>query len=119
MIREFIVCPGQLQFWHVAGHALLRGHFADFRARFSTPVASDTFYVVIRGFAAHFVMRIVAREAADSRVVRVVAFASRKTVWLEANIRNAGIFLQCNLFPGPVTLPAEVGGLLGRHAVQF
>jgi hypothetical protein len=108
MIRKLVVCPGQLEFWHMAGHTFVGGHGAGLCAKFPPTVTGLAFCVVIDWFATHFVVRVMAREAANSRVVRIVAFAARQPVRLEANIRYAQVALQGNFFPRPVTLSAEI-----------
>ncbi len=66
------------------------------------------FCVVVCWFGAHFVVRVMARQTANSCVVRIVALAPCQAVRLKANVRYAQITLQRNFFPRPVTLPAEV-----------
>ncbi len=112
MIRKLVVRTGQLEFWHVAGHAFFCGHRASFRAWFPAAMTGLAFRIVIDWFAAHFVVRIVAREAANSRIIGVVAPAPSQPVRLEANVRNIQVTLQRNFFPRPVTLSAEVRHLL-------
>src|SRR5271157_3702349 len=112
MVGKFVVRPGQLDFWHVAGHAFVLGHLAGLRARFPAAVAGQTLWVVIERLAAQFVVRVMAREATDPRVIRVVALAARQPVRLEANVPYPQVTLKHNLFPRAVTLPAEVGDLL-------
>ena len=112
MIGKLVVRPGQLEFWHVAGHTFFCGHRTRFRTQFTAAMTGLAFRVVIDEFAAHFVVRVMAREAANSRVVRVVAPATRQAVRLEANVCNAQVTLQGNFFPRPVTLSAEVRHLL-------
>ena len=108
MIRKLVVRPGQLEFWHVAAYTFVRGHRARLRAGFPATVTGLAFCVVIYWFTAHFVVRVVARQAANSRVVRIVALAARQPVGLKPNVRYAQITLQRNFLPRSVTLPAEV-----------
>ncbi len=109
MIRKLVVRSGQLEFWHMAAYTFVRGHRARLRAGFSgTAVTGLAFCVVIYRSVAHLVVRVMARQAADSRVVRIVAPAPRQPIGLKANVRYAQITLQRNFFPRPVTLSAEV-----------
>lgn len=62
-------------------------------------------------------MRIVARQTADSRIIRVVTLAAGQAIRLEANVGNAQIRLHSNFCPGAMTLPAEVRHLLGSEFV--
>ena len=117
MIRKLVVCTGQLEFWHMAGHTLVFGDRAGLRARFSASVTRLAFWVVVDRFVAHLVVRVVAREAANSCVIRIVALTARQTVRLEANVSNAQVTLQGNFFPRPVTLSAEVRHLLGGQSM--
>jgi hypothetical protein len=117
MIRKLVVCPGQLEFWHVAGHTLVCGHRTGLRARFPASVTRLAFCVVVDRFVAHLVVRVMAREAANSWVICIVALAARQPVRLEANVTNAQITLQGNFFPRPVTLSTEVRHLLRGHSV--
>jgi len=108
MIRKLVVRAGQLEFWHMASHAFFCGHLASPRAWFPAAMTGLAFRVVIGWFAAHFVVRIMAGEAANSRIIGVVAPAPSQPVRLEANVRNAQVTLQRNFFPRPVALSAEV-----------
>src|SRR5713101_2709200 len=108
MIRKLVVCPGQLEFWHMAGYAFVRAHRGGLRDRLPATMTGPAFCVVIDRLTAHFVVRVMTRQTADSRVVRIVAFAARQPIGLKANVRYAQITLQRNLFPCAVTLPAEV-----------
>jgi len=62
-----VVRPGQLEFWHVAGHTFFCGHRTRFRTQFTAAMTGLAFRVVIDEFAAHFVVRVMAREAANPR----------------------------------------------------
>ena len=117
MIRKLVVCTGQLEFWHVAGYTFVSGDRAGLRASFPASVTRLAFCVVVDRFVAHLVMRVMAREAADSCVIRIVAFTARQPVRLEANVSNAQVTLQGNFFPRPVTLSAEVRHLFGGQSM--
>jgi hypothetical protein len=71
------------------------------------------FRVVVQGLGAYFFVRIVAGHAAYARIIRVIAFAAGQSIGLKANIRDIRVSLHRNVRPGPVTLAAEVGCLLG------
>lgn len=60
-----------------------------------------------------------ARQAANSRVVRIVTLALREAVRLEANVRDGGVLLQGYFFPGAVTLSTEVRRSLRGESTEF
>src|SRR5204863_7358806 len=72
MIRKPVVCTGQLEFWHMAGHTLVFGDRAGLRARFPAAMTGRALRVVVDRFVAHLVVRVVAREAAKSCVIRIL-----------------------------------------------
>ena len=82
-------------------------------------MTGQTFWVEIHGLRVEVVMRIVAGQAADARVLRVIAFAPREAVGLEADVGNARIRLRRYFRPGAVTLPAEIGSLFCREADEL
>ena len=112
----------QLDPRHVAGHAFVFGDRAGLgagfsagrscAATFSVAMAGQTFRVEIHGLSVEVVVRVVARQAADPRVVRVIAFAAGQPVGLEADVGDARISLCDDFRPGPVTLTAEIGSLV-------
>ena len=65
------------------------------------------------------VVRVVAGQATDARVVRVIAFASGQPVRLEADISNTEVSLEGDFRPGAVTLAAEVGSLFRGETDQL
>ena len=75
--------------------------------------------IVILDAGVHLFVRVVAGNTADALIVRVVAFAFRQAVGLEANVGNARLSLHRNFLPCAMTLPAEVGHLLGRKSIQI
>lgn len=117
MIRKLVVGTGQLKFWHMAGHTFVRGYRACLGARLPATMTRLAFCVVIDRFTAHFMVRVMARQTANSSVVRIVTLAPRQPVGLEANIRYAQVALQGNFFPCPVALSAEVGHLFRGHSM--
>ena len=66
-----------------------------------------------------FQVRIVTRDSTDSGVVRVIALAICKPVWLKPNVEHADYLHQCNLIPGAVTLAAKPGDLLCRQLFEL
>ena len=71
-------------------------------------MACLTFRIVIRGLVADLRMRVVTRQAAYARIVRIVAFAACQTIRLIANVGDTKRPLHCDLCPRPVALAAEV-----------
>ena len=71
-------------------------------------MAGLTFAVVGRGLGDQFTVRVVTSEAADSRIIRVVALAAGQAIGLETHIANPEIRLQNNFRPRPMTLPAKI-----------
>ena len=122
MIGKFVMRPRQLDPWHVAGDAIVFGNRAGLRAgfrrhrsyagNFSVAMAGQTFRVEIHYLRVEVVMRVVAGEAADTRVVRVITLAAGQAVGLKADVGNARISLGDDFRPGPVTLAAEIGSLV-------
>ena len=83
----------------MAGHALVFGDRTGLGARFSTRMTGQAFGVEIYFLRViEVVVRVVAGQAADARVVRVIAFAPRQAVGLEADVGNTGVRL-CRYFP--------------------
>ena len=62
-------------------------------------------------------MRIVARQAADSRIIHVVTFAAGQAVRLEADVGDARVPLHSNFRPSAMALTTEVRYLLGGELV--
>lgn len=101
MIGEFVVSPRQLDPWHVARYAVLFGDRTGFRARLCrdrlsrgilpAAMARQTPSVEIYLLSAEVVVWIVASEAANARIIRVVAFAAREAVRLKADVGNPGV----------------------------
>ena len=52
MVGKLEVRSGQLDFWHMTGHAFVPGYFAGLRTRFSAAVAPQAFLIVIERLAA-------------------------------------------------------------------
>lgn len=119
MIRKLVVRSGQLEFWHMASYAFVRGYRACLGARLPATMTRLAFCVVIDRFTAHFMVRVMARQAANSSVICIVAPAACQPVGLEANIRNAQRSLQGDLFPSTVTLSAEVRHLFRGQSMKL
>jgi hypothetical protein len=65
------------------------------------------------------VMRMVARQAANSRFVMVITFAVGKAVRLKANVLKAWMRVSGNFRPCSVTLAAKVGGFFRGKSIQL
>jgi hypothetical protein len=86
MIRKFKVRSGQIKLRHVAGHTIAFGYRTSLRARFWSDrfsrarfracMAGQALGIEIHRLRSEVVVRIVARQAADARIVRVIAFAA-------------------------------------------
>ena len=96
MIGEPIVPTRQVILGHMTGHTKL---FADPASR-STPRRSKRFALLLTMTGVAFciiesrlmlkvIVRVVACQATDSVIVRVVAFAVGQTIRLESNVINA------------------------------
>src|ERR1700722_993828 len=128
VIGEFEVRSGQFELRHVAGdtiafcdRASLRTRFWAGRfsgGRFCSAVASQALGVEVHRFWTEVVVRVVARQAADARVVRVETLAARDAIRLEANVGDAWARLHGYLRPGTMTLAAKIRGLVSRHPDQ-
>ena len=125
MIGKFVMCSRQLDPWHVAGNALVFGHRAGLRAGLSASrlyavaMASQAFRVEIHRLSVEVMVRVVARKATDSRVIRVITFAARQAVGLEADVGNRRVVLLNYFRPGPVTLATEIGSLVRGELDQL
>lgn len=113
MVRKLVMRSRQLEFRHVTGDAPATGRGARFRTRFAAPVAGLALCVIFGWIGTHFMVRIMASETADARVVSVIALTARQSVWLKADIADVQRALQRDFFPGSVTLSAEIGNPLG------
>lgn len=113
MIRKLVVRSGELELWHMTRGTFVCGHRTSFGAGFSPTMASLALCIIFYRIALYFMMRIMAGEAADSRVLYVVTLTAGQAVRLEANVVDVREALQRDLFPGPVTLTAEIGDALG------
>ena len=122
MIGEFVVRPRQLDPWHVARYAVIFGDRTAFRARLCrdrlcrgilpAAMAGQTPCVEVYLLGAEVVVRVVASEAANARIIRVVAFAAGQAVRLKADIGDPGVSQRNHFRPGSVTLAAKVGCLV-------
>src|SRR5215813_5181310 len=112
MVRKLIVTSGQFDLRHMTSHALAFGNRTRLGSDLSSSVACLTFRVVIDRLRHDLLVWVVAREATDACIVRVVTLASCEAIWLKANVRDAWISLLRNFRPGPMTTTAEVGYLL-------
>src|SRR5580692_7180498 len=129
MIGKFVVRSRQIELRHMAGHAVGFGHWASLRARFwmsrfsrnrlSAGVAGQTFGVKIHWMRAEVVVWVVARQAADTCVVGVVAFAACQAIRLEADVGNTRVSLKSDFRPGAMTLTAEIRRLVRGEADQL
>jgi hypothetical protein len=120
MIGKFVMRPRQVDPGHMAGHAFVFSDRTGLGAGFSTPVTGQAFGIKIHFLrVVEVVVRVVAGQAADARVVRVIAFAPGQPVGLEADVGNTGVRLRRYLRPRTVTLTAEIGGLFRRETNQL
>src|ERR1700722_18636892 len=109
VIGEFEVRSGQFELRHVAGDTIafcdgasLRTRFWAGRlsgGRFYCAVASQAFGVEVHWFWTEVVVRVVARQAADARVVRVETLAARDAIRLETNVGDPWMGLDGDLRP--------------------
>ena len=60
-------------------------------------------------------MRIVAGGAANSRIGSIVTLAVGEAIGLEADVVDVARSVRCNLGPGPMALPSEIGSFLRAH----
>ena len=120
MIGELVVCTGQFQLWHVARNTICFGNRACLRARFrpTAGVTRQALGIEVHRLWAKVVVRVMARQTADARIVRVVAFAAREPVRLKADVGNTWFGFHSDLRPGAMTLPAEIRSLVRRHCDQ-
>ena len=70
-------------------------------------MTSQTFAIEIYRFRFEVMMRIVARQTTDARILGVLTFAARQPVRLETNIGNARVRLGSNFRPGAMALPTK------------
>jgi hypothetical protein len=132
MVREFVVSARQLDFRHVARDALVLGNRAGLRAYLSNRgfrngsvcglsagVTGQAFAIEVYGFWIEVMVRVVAGEAADARIVRIVTLAARQTVRLKADVKDTRVPLLHDLCPGAVTLTTEIGSLFRGLPDQF
>jgi hypothetical protein len=124
MVGEFVVGARQLDLRHVARDALVLGNRAGLRAYLSNRgfrngrvcglsagVASQAFAIEVHGFWIEVMVRVVAGEAADARIIRVVTLAARQTLRLKADVKDTRVPLLHDLRPGAVTLTTEIRSL--------
>ena len=93
VIRELRVHAGQFDFWHVAGRAFVCAHrtrgrsaWFGFRIFRLGEMTCKTLRVVISRVFLQLLVRIVAGQASDSRIVGVMPAAIEHTIRLETNI---------------------------------
>lgn len=77
MIRKLMMGSRKLELRHVACHTFVTGHRAQSSTRFSATVARLALRIIVRGVAAHLVVRVMTSETANAWVVRVVTLAAR------------------------------------------
>ena len=115
MIRKCRVHSYQFNFWHVAGHTILRTHrtrrcitpFCSWflRARY---VTRQALRIVIRRILRQWLMRIMTSQTSGAYIVCVVSLAIKYPVGLEANIVDARLARhQHRLVKARVTRPTE------------
>ena len=68
--------------------------------------------IIIGRVAVQLVVGVVAGEATDTRVIRVVTLATGQPVRLETDIGDVKLASRGDIFPRAVTLPAKTGYLL-------
>src|ERR1017187_6568350 len=105
MIGELCVGAGQIDFGHMASHAVGFGHGADLGVE-RGGMAGGALGVVGGEVGIHLCMGIVAGGAADAAILRVEAFAVGQPVGLEADIIDAARSVEGDLGPGAVTAAA-------------
>ena len=91
MIRKFVMRSRQVDPRHMARDALVFGHRTGLGSGFPARMTGQAFGVEIYFLRIiEVVVRVVAGQAADTRVVRVIAFAPRQPVRLETDVSNTG-----------------------------
>lgn len=123
VIGEVEIAAGKRDFGHMAadapgsrrraGFCLARAGGARVRC-----VAGEAFGIVRSVVSDEIFVRIVAGDAADTRVSAVEATTIGEAIGLKADIRQATPTIAHNGFPGAVTLAAEVGERFGSHVPQ-
>ena len=129
MIGKFVVRSRQVELRHVAGHTIRFGDRTSLRARFwrcrfsrgrlCAAVAGQALGVEIHRRGSEVVVRIVARQAADARIVWVVAFAARQAIRLKADVGNARVSLHGYFRPGAVTLAAKLDACSAESPISL
>src|ERR1041385_4308915 len=76
--------------------------------RVTSGVAGQTFRIIRFRLADDILMRIMTRDATDSRIRSVEAFAVRQPVGLEPDIDLATPFTPYHHLPAAVALPAKI-----------
>ena len=118
MIREFVMRARHLEFRHVTRDAVFFGHFTHFGTRLSSSVTCPAARIITCIAAVQLDMRIVTSGASDALIIRVVTFAAREPVRLEANIRDPEHTRACDFFPGTMTLSAEIRRVFRGHGAK-
>ena len=81
-------------------------------------MACQAFRVVSSEIMVGLLMRIVARQAADPRVIAHKASADRQPIGLEAHIRRPMKVVPHRGVPGAMTLTAEISDVLSAHGLE-
>lgn len=92
----------------MTGCAIRFSYPAQLGARLSSAMVSLTFVVVSRRVRHQFLVRVVAGQATDARIIRVVALAPGQTIGLKTDVPDAQIRLHDDFRPSAMTPPAEL-----------
>ncbi len=103
----------------MAGNAVCRGHFATYRSGFAAAMASLALRIVSDVIAVDLLVRVMARCAADTGIVGVVALTAGKPVRLKPDIRDAEHPRASDLVPSAMALAAKIACVLRSHLAEI
>ena len=83
VIGKFVVRSRQFKLGHVARYAFVFSNRTRLGSGLATRMTGQTFAVEIHRFGLEVMMRIVAGQTTDARILRVITFAARQAVWLD------------------------------------
>lgn len=123
VVGKTMVSSWQFGTGHVACGAFPGTDPANLGSRLGTGrsfrMAGLALCVVMGGNAINGFVWIMTGSTTDSRVIHVETLAVGQPVRLKANIADAVRPVLRHVFPGAVTLPAELRAFLGAHARQL
>jgi hypothetical protein len=107
VVGKLVMRAGQFKLGHMTVRASLLGNFAQAGFRLGGVTCQAT-RVIVLGNRVHFNMRIVARGAADARVIFIEALACLQAIGLKPQSRNVANSSERDFFPCSMTLAAKV-----------